>query len=487
MPFWPLHNLSPAHLNRSARKALSSFFQRHEIAVPVDLRLWHESQMQLLRKSPLDKLIDSESRELYLLAMFAGIPFPRLEYGYDLGYEWYSVGSALTELDITRIKVAHPAAAVEVDQVIQEAIRKSFDAGGESQTLYEWVSFNDRLMKQHRRFQFGYEPVVQALTIRALAAQAGTIEEDTLQDIIAPDACLSITCFDAVHDATVAALEALKLTMATVGERVQPQQWKHTVIRRFSGLYAHLWLYQGHSMTEVIARLSTRLNLLVFTLFEGITSVQQAAMVKTTMANFVACYPSSWAVAGIEPGDFLGCSLLDRELYDDKVRQTHESAFDSFVRKEDGGVTFPKLALEYLAAIDQRIYSPELVDREGSRSRFWNSRVNDLDGAQDKLNAMMQQQIWHPALEGPKVASMLVEDSAAEAVRAYLEKGGAAAGLLARQMIQRFPLLVDKFVGSVTKGSEVGRLASIVNLTPQQIERIPDAFLELVLAVDLGM
>jgi len=486
MSTWPLQNLPPAHLNRSGRQVLSRFFTAYDLASPADLRLWHGGHMRLTRNSPLAKLVDSESRELYLLAMFAGTPLSRLDYGYYLGYEWYSVGSALTQLDIPRIKVAHPN-AIGVDQVIQDAIVRGFDSAS-SQTMYEWVGFNDRLLEQQNRFRFGYEPILQAVTVHALAYQAGVQGGDALQEIVDRDACLSITGFDASHDATAAGLEALNIAISSLqGERPQPQQWKHTLIRRFSGLYAHLWLYQGHPMPEVIERLQQRLELVVPCLFAGITPAQQVAMIRSTMATFVACYPSAWAIADIEPGDFLGCSLLDRELYRDLVRQTHESAFDGFVGKEAAGHMFPKLALDYLAKIDQRIYSPEYVDREGSRSRYWNSQVTDLTGSEDKVNSLMQADIWHPALAGPKVADMLVEDSAVEAVRAYLDKGGNAAGQLAEQMLRRYPLLLDRFVDAATRGSEVGRLASIASLSRTQIERIPERFRDIVLAVDLGL
>lgn len=485
---WPLQNLDPSQFNRSGRQALSKLFKGRSLGTPMELQHWHESQMHASKNSPIEKLLDSETRELYLLAMFAGTPFPWLEFGYDLGYEWYSVGSVLVDLDIPRIRVSHPNVS-NLDEIIQAAISRAFDAFGESETLQEWLGFNNQMMEDHRRFRFGYEPILQALSIRALAAHhsAEVLQEDGLEAILDRDASLAIVGFSSDAKATAAGLDVLKGTIAALeGTKSQPQQWKHTLIRRLSGLYAHLWLYQGHAMADVVSRLQQRLELAVPALFDGITAQQQAAMVKTTMANFVACYPAAWSIAGIKAADFLGCSLLDRHLYDDLVRRTHESAFDPFVRKISTGSLFPKLALDYLGAIDASIFSPEHIDLEGSRTQYWDCG-DDLKVCQDKVNAMLQASIWHPVLIGPAIADLADEDSAVESIRAFLEKGGKAASTQAKKMIERFPGLVDRFVDAVTKGSEVGRLATIASLTGEQIERIPEKFREAVLVADLGL
>lgn len=68
---------------------------------------------------------------------------------------------------------------------------------------------------------------------------------------------------------------------------------------QFSSLYAHLWLYQGQDIPVVIDCLQHRLELLVPKLFQDITTKQKTAMVRSTMANSVACYPAACAIAGI--------------------------------------------------------------------------------------------------------------------------------------------------------------------------------------------
>lgn len=482
---WPLNNLPASHLNKSTARHLAKFFSGWELTTHLDLEMWHFDRHGGSISGNLADLSLSEGRDIYLLALYAGSDHPSLKHGYDKRYELETVGSALVNLDASRLMVCQPAATGFYD-LLSKAIGLAF---AQPDSIYGWFKFHQRMLIDHRRFAFGYEPIIHAITIRAMASTEGpqALARDDLAVGLAIDHCLSLTDFDASPEATAMGLAALIETISSIPNRAQPAQWKHTIIRRYSGLYAHLWRLQGHGVDVVAAKLQERLQLVVPTLLPEASSHQVAWMIKMSMACFIAPFPHSWAAAGIEIGDFLGCSLLDEELFGNVRAAAYNTALDPFVRKEGQGNLYPKLALDFLGRVDPDVYAPHQFDREGSRCTPWNQRAPDLAIAHEKVNQLMQRDIWHPALQGDKLAGVMLEDSAIEGIKQYLQSGGKANQRRAEALLQRYPKLSGVFARTITKVSEVRRLAVITKLTRDEVQGLPGPLRDAVFSVDLGL
>jgi len=482
---WPLNNLPASHLNKSTSRFLSKFFSGWELSSHLDLEMWHYDRHGGSLSGNLDDLTLSEGRDIYLLALYAGSEHPSLMHGYDKRYELETVGSSLINLDVSRLLVCQPA-AVDFDALLNKTITQAFT---QADSIYAWVKFHQRMLVDHRRFAFGYEPIIHAITIRTMAAHVGpeALARDDLDVGLSIEHCLALTSFHAKPEDTAVGLAALINAISSIKDRAQPPQWKHTLIRRFSGLYAHIWRLQGHSIEAIAAKLQERLQLLVPTLLPDASAHQVAWMIKMTTACFVAPFPEAWAAAGIEVGDFLGCSLLDEELFGNVRATAYSTALDPFVRKEGQGNQYPKLALDFLGKADPDIYSPHQVDREGSRCTPWNKRAKDLAVAHDKINKLMERDIWHPALQGDKLAGVMQEDAAIGGIRQYLQTGGKANQARAEALLQRYPNLAGVFAKTITRGSEIKRLAAITQLSREQLGELSGELRDAVFAVNLGL
>lgn len=482
---WPLNNLPANHLNKPAARFLSKFFIDWELTSHLDLEMWHYDRHGSNAVSNLIDLKLYEAREIYLLALYAGSEMPSLKHGYDKRYELETVGGALTKLDVSRLMVCHPN-ATGFDQLLEKVIETAYQP---VLNIYEWLDFQEQMFVDQRRFRFGYEKVIQAITVRALALHADPAVQrtDSIKVELDYAHCEALTSFDADPKSTAAGLAALIETISSIKDRSQPAQWAHSLIRRFSGLYAHLWRLQGHSIESVVDKLRSRLQLVVPTILPQATGHQVDWIIRTTMACYVAPFPHAWAYAGVEVGDFLGCSLLDDELFGNVRAAAYNTALDPFVRKEPQGHQFPKLALDFIGKADPQIYNPHLVDREGSRVTPWNKRVTGLAEAHEKLNLMMEREVWHHALEGEKVVGVMQESAAIEAIKQYLQTGGKANQARAEALIKRYPGLADVFARTVTRGSEVKRLAAIVRMTREQLQSLPGNMRDAVFTVDLGL
>lgn len=482
---WPLSSIPDSHLNKPTSRFLWKFFNDWEITSHRDLEMWH---YDVHGGRPVTNLVDLtlfEGRDLYLLALYAGSEFPSLKHGYDKQYELQTVGSTLVHLDASRVMVCHPK-ATGFDQLLDQVIKTACSA---EENIYGWYAFHDRMFVNKRRFRFGYEAILDAISVRALVLHADpdAARSDVISAGLSFEHCEALTTFGATQSDTAAGLAALIETIAAIKDRAQPECWRHMLIRRFSGLYAHLWRLQGHSMEAVITKLQERLQILVSVLLPGVTDHQASWIVRTTMACFIAPFPAFWSAAGIEVGDFLGCSLLDKSLFGKVRAAAYNTALDPFVRREGQLHQYPKLALDFLGKVDPAIYSPQLVDREGSRCTAWNKRVSDFADASDKVNALMERDIWHQALTGTKVADLLGEEAAIEGIRYYLQTGGKANQERAERLLQRYPHLADVFSRTITLGSEIKRFAAIAKFSQEQMQGASGAMRDAVFAVDLGL
>jgi hypothetical protein len=113
--------------------------------------------------------------------------------------------------------------------------------------------------------------------------------------------------------------------------------------------------------------------------------------------------------------------------------------------------------------------------------------VVDFSLAADEINFMMKNDLWHPALEGDRVANLFGEPAAFAAIMTYIKAGGAANLKRAKSSLSQFPQVIGRVLPTVTKRSEAGRLATLTTLSKEQIETLPEHLYETILLTDLGL
>ncbi|MDT8925417.1 hypothetical protein RBE51_21715 [Pseudomonas taiwanensis] len=213
------------------------------------------------------------------------------------------------------------------------------------------------------------------------------------------------------------------------------------------------------------------------------------AGMNTTLMSLLWNHPEHWGRFSLVAGDLLGIDYKHMLKDYGERRQTAGGylADLAFIPRDGTDGTFAKCALKALGARYGLFDPKHIVRRWGTCNIAWVNGVKDFAPAAHEINQMMQAGIWHQALEGTRVSALFGEDAARQAVIDYLESGGNANLQRARSSLDTFPDLVDSLLAVVTKRSVAARLATITQLTPGQIERLPEHLHETILATELGL
>jgi len=213
------------------------------------------------------------------------------------------------------------------------------------------------------------------------------------------------------------------------------------------------------------------------------------AGMKTTLMSLLWNHPEHWGRFSLVAADLLGIDYKHMlKDYGERRQTAGGYLMDlAFIPRDGTDGTFAKCALKALGARHGLFNPKHIVRRWGTCNIAWVSGVKDFVPAADEINQMMPAGIWHQALEGTRVSALFGEDAARHAVIDYLESGGNANLQRARSSLDAFPALVDSLLAVVTKRSVAARLATLTQLTPGQIERLPEHLHETILAAELGL
>lgn len=213
------------------------------------------------------------------------------------------------------------------------------------------------------------------------------------------------------------------------------------------------------------------------------------AGMNTTLMSLLWNHPEHWGRFSLVAADLLGIDYKHM-LKDHGERRLTAGGYLAdlaFIPRDGSDGTFGKCALKALGE-KYGLFDPKyIVRRWGTCNIAWVNGVKDFAPAAHEINQMMQAGIWHQALEGTRVSEFFGEAAAKNAVIDYLESGGNANLKRAKSSLETFPALVDSLLAVVTKRSVAARLATLTQLTPGQIERLPEHLHETILAADLGL
>lgn len=485
---WPFSTFTLAQVGKAGRLTLKQILQNCEIRSADGLVAAIEQQAEwrvkgqawsVYRSLPLLKKY--ELTTLFSLGLLADTQRTDLSlrdrYGND------KPAAHLFDLDVPRLVATHPA--IDAGQVVQGAIEGAFSAG--HQCMAEWLlgAYEDRLQYAGSREELWRRVV----TLRACAAHAGKLVDDGLLEMP-----LEVSRGIYAYEASDAEFSASLDWFVAREEQERSQDdyasllryWRHGLLINTSNLYAFLWHLQGVSMTNILAKLRSRLTLGITQLFDGATDDLVREIVENRVAHFLSAFPADWDEHGFRVEQALG--MQDHVIAGKDMFLVNGGLAEPLIRREGHRAKFPLIALQTLAAHDPGVYDARHVDRPGSRIKQWKDGVSDWQPGAEKLNAMLQNNRWHPALEGLNTIDILTgEASAVAAIQAYLTSGGYADKKRALGLLDKHPEVLEGVIQGIAKRSEVQRLAAMIDFSPSQLEMLPEHMLDTVLTVDLGM
>lgn len=485
---WPFSTFELNQVGKAGRLTLKQILQNCEIRSAEGLVAAIEQQAEwrvkgqawsVYRSLPLLKKY--ELTTLFSLGLLADTQRTDLSLRDRHGND--QPAAHLFDLDVPRLVATHPA--IDAGKVVRGAIEGAFSAG--HQCMAEWLqgAYEDRLQYAGSKEELWRRVV----TLRACAAHAGKLSDDDLLEMP-----LEVSWGIYAYEANDAEFSASLEWFVAREEQERSQDdyasllryWRHGLLINTSNLYAFLWHLQGVSLTDILAKLRSRLTLGITLLFDGVTHDLVREVTENRVAHFLSAFPGAWEEHGFRVEQALG--MQDHVVAGKDMFLINGGLAEPLIRREGHQAKFPFIALQTLASHDPAVYDAQHVDRPGSRIKQWKDGVSNWQPGAEKLNAMLQNNRWHPALEGLNTIDILAgESSAVAAIQAYLASGGYADKKRALGLLDKHPEVLEGVIQGISKRSEVQRLTAMIDLSPSQLEMLPEHMLDIVLAVDLGM
>lgn len=385
---------------------------------------------------------------------------------------------ALVTLDVPLLINLEPG--VDWQTLLRTATKAALDGG-----LYDWyVNPNE----YHQRYaSFEVDRIGEVVSIRACAS-LHSHADDNLSGYMPFDISKAIFGFGTELPELFRAISWFKSWEAAERAKehsVLAGSWKAELITAMTNRYAFFWHLQGHSVPAIVSYLRSVLpemiQFCIPTADVGLTKL----ITDVRVAHFLSAFPDHWGMEGFCIEHLLG---VPYGTFEGERDYALHSLAEGVISREGSDYQLQEPIIKHLSSIDPRICSAEHVDRLGTRQLAWTDRVVDWTPAADKLNAMLQQKVWHPALQGLNAVDLLEgEASAAAALSVYLEDGGNGNAKRAISLIERYPHVIDAAFPQLKKRKEISRLAAIVQLTSDQIQQLPARHREAVFTVDLGL
>lgn len=403
----------------------------------------------------------------------------RLDHESSLRYSPpFDAARALLTLDVSQLVNLEPG--VDWQTLLRSASQAALDNG-----LYSWYCDLDAAYREYAGYEV--EQILQVVSLRAYAT-LHTHADDHLSGYMPFDVSKAIFGFGTEPAELFRAVTWFKSWEAA--ERAKSQHslassWRSEIIRAMTNRYAYLWHLQGHSVESIVAYLRSVLPALLESCHPTLTSALASNITDVRVAHFLSAFPEHWGMPGFEIGHLLGVpysSFAGNNDFDLSYLA------EGVIHREGCDFDLQGPIIKRLHSIDPAICSAEYVDRLGTRQLAWTERVIDWLPAAQKLNRMLQDNLWHPALHGLSNVELLDgEASAAAALGAYLADGGTGNGKRAAHLIERYPQVVNAVLPELTKRKEIQRLTSILSLSRAQMQQLPMRLRDVVFASDLGL
>lgn len=218
-----------------------------------------------------------------------------------------------------------------------------------------------------------------------------------------------------------------------------------------------------------------------------VTPIEQAYK-RLMLMNILWDCPEMWVEFELTTGDLLGWDYRVIGNEDHRELWVNSLWHDSLIPRNHTGSNLGDRMLLSLSKRYPDLYSPLHIARKwGTCTAKWFNGVKDFEPARAIINDMMSKGEWHYGFERKRLNHLFGEDAGLAAVMTFLDKGGNANLERAVALISQYPSIGDKAFVAVTKVSQIKRLASLIAISPVQMQKLSSKMRDAVLAVNLGL
>ena len=278
---------------------------------------------------------------------------------------------------------------------------------------------------------------------------------------------------------------------AFAGLRNEAEKYDFTQSRIFGQIMAQavpLAKHAGISPRLVAQRCSDIMDAYSEKLDAGVVTPIELAYKRLMLMNILWDCPELWAEFELTTGDLLGWDYRVIETQEQRDHWSNTLWRDSLISRNRTGSNLGDRMLVSLAKRYPDLYDPLHIARKwGTCTAKWFKGVKDFEPARAIINDMMTKNEWHYGFERKRLNHLFGEDASLAAVMTFLDKGGNANLERAMASIGQYPAIGEKAFAAVTKVSQIKRLASLIAITPAQMQTLSSKMRDAVVAVNVGL
>jgi hypothetical protein len=341
--------------------------------------------------------------------------------------------------------------------------------------------------------KFSFEHERHLYVLRSLTYTQG--DQDCLKDLLAtPREGLDKACVETFALAGLPSADTLVAGAATVmtyKELIKSRDIR--VSRGFEHDFvmclvnaSYFWMLSGADVMQTTLELQRRLGVILPVLFPSLEAKLHDIQIRNLIGHVLVHYPDCWPAFAFEAKELLGPSILEQKEQWSKEDCSFAGLFDGFISKRFG-VDVHKAVTKKLIKTHPELLDSLNVQRLGSRTTAWSSKVTDYSAASTVLNQLGDTGFYHPAMQGTTSIDLMSEDNCFKSVMNFLQTGGNANAAGAKAALENHPTLINRVLPTLINKKPTERLAGIYSLSPAQIESLPLVLRGVVFSIDLGL
>lgn len=249
---------------------------------------------------------------------------------------------------------------------------------------------------------------------------------------------------------------------------------------------SYFWTLTGADVVQTTVELQRRLSVILPVLFPNLDTKHHALQIRNFIGHVLAHHPECWPAFQFESKELLGASIIENQQLWDTEESSFSGVFTGFISKQFG-VDVHKAVIKKMIKEHPDLLDSRNVQRMGSRTTVWSTKVADYSAASTLLNQLGDTDFVHPAMNGTLTIDLMSEDNCFKTVINFLETGGNANAEAAKAALEKYPTLIDRVLQALINKKPTARLTSIYKLSHAQIASLPLPLRGVVFSIDLGL
>lgn len=197
-------------------------------------------------------------------------------------------------------------------------------------------------------------------------------------------------------------------------------------------------------------------------------------------AYMLAGFPDQYEKFGVKTSDFLGERLLEKASVRDKgdhyVFDYMEHTYGTAVISRYLDDIHVKKLLASLVSHLPDLYEPSYCVYSGSRSIQWCNAIKDISPIAPLLNAMKQEDVWHPLINRKEFVEVASNESVNQIIKDFLEEGTKWRLTQAEGVVEAGRIDFKAIIPTLSLKKHFVNLAKIHIPTPEEYALIPEKY-----------